>query len=410
MMVDAESKRKPRAAIFGEIAEHRTRGHMGVFVHDIRREALLSRLLFFDRVVINSVRLQEVPFMVKLFGLEGCRELISQDILQMSVEASTIMLDRHHGSKRELPLLQFQQSYMDVPDHSKYISDCAGCLRQISGLSNSSRESLTELIHQKIARPPASFNEDLLAQIRIDLRSNLFLLKRLIASESLKLGLDESAISLRIEETSVGVQRYETNIHDLLGTTLEQEHKILDTALRAVVNLDTRIAEIASYSAISLFETNEAPLLFGKVHGLISPHNPSFDERSFLKVVEYTEIPKFLVKGRIDTQKLLSIRQSSECIAFRNWLSDAASMDEKDLKQVITGFRAGLSGFVNSTTGKGIRFAANTALGFIPGFGTIAAIVEGIADSFLLDKLLPSSGALSFLAKSVPSIFKTPDS
>jgi hypothetical protein len=47
----------------------------------------------------------------------------------------------------------------------------------------------------------------------------------------------------------------------------------------------------------------------------------------------------------------------------------------------------------------------NAALGLIPGYGTAASIGEGALDMFLLEKMLPSSGVLTFLNHSMPSIF-----
>ncbi len=315
------------------------------------------------------------------------------------------MLDRHTGGRRELPLLQFRQGYIDVPDHKRFLSDNTSCFCQITGISNSEREGLAQLVMDGICRPESTYNNDLTKQIRIDISSNETLLKRLLASDKMKLQLEEKSIAIKVEMISEDIERFETNLGTILGVSKEEEHKILDDLIRAVVNLDTRMADMATYSALSLFETSESPYLFGKIHGIMSRFNPSFDESAFLRVLEFTDIPEFLVAGRIDVKKLLSIRDSDECRAFRSWLPNTESMDDRTLQNLVSGLRSKLGAFIASPKGKTIRLAANSALGLLPGYGTFISIAEGAADSFLLDKLLPSPGALSFLINSMPSIF-----
>jgi hypothetical protein len=397
---------RPRAAIYGDIANTYLQPGKGTFVRDIDSATLLSRLLFFDEVIIRSVRLLEVPFLVKLFGMEGLKNLMALGILKLSAEASTIMLDRHTNGKRELPLLQFRQGTVDVSDHRKFLSDSMSCLLQIPGLSNSNREALAETIKGQVVRPNENYKNDLLTQIQIDLRSNGTLLKRLLASKKMDLSLDESTIIIKAHEESADVQRFETNLHKLLGVSTEEEHNILTAMVKAVVNLNTRMADMAAYSAITSFETSEAPFLFGKIHGIVSPNNPSFDEKAFLRVLEFTDIPDLLVTGRIDTNKLLEIRQSVECKEFRSWLSSTDEMNDVELKRLLKGLRSRLALFINSKKGKTLRLMANATLGLLPVYGSVVSLTEGAVDTFLMDKLLPSPGALSFLNNSIPSVFE----
>jgi hypothetical protein len=396
----------PRRSIFGQIAKSIFVPNKGAFVTHIDRPSLLSRLLFFDEVIIRSIRMQEIPFLVKLFGVDGLDHLMSQGILKISCEAFTIVLDRHRNGIRDLPLLQFEQGTADVPDHQKYVEECTSCLQQITGLSNSDRVSLAEKLYERAVHPGPKYNTDLLDQIRKDLKSNSWLMKSLIVADDLSLKIEKDAIELSVENISEGIQRFETNLHALSGMSTHQEHAVLDSVIRAAANLNHRLADMHEYSAITFFQESEAPLLFGKIHGIIAPYNPSFEENSFLRVLELTDIANLLATGRIDVEKLLKIKSSNECREFRSWLSSADEINDEELKRLLTGLRARAASFINSTKGKTIRFAANAGLGLIPGYGTAISLTEGALDTFLLDKMLPSSGILSFLNNSIPSVFK----
>jgi hypothetical protein len=63
-----------------------------------------------------------------------------------------------------------------------------------------------------------------------------------------------------------------------------------------------------------------------------------------------------------------------------------------------------LRGAVHSPAGKGVRFAATTGVGLIPG-AQLAALGVGALDSFVLEKLIPEPGPTAFLSRLYPTIF-----
>jgi hypothetical protein len=191
----------------------------------------------------------------------------------------------------------------------------------------------------------------------------------------------------------------------MLGINLEQEHDMLAELVKGTSNLNQRIADMAEFSAISHFEDSEAPLLFGKIHSLVAQLNPEFDEHAFLRVIGVTEIPKLIENRRINVDELMKIRETDECREFRSWLSTTDSLDNAELKRILTGFRAKAASFIATKSGKSLRLGVNTTLGLIPGYGTLLALGEGVVDTFLLETMLPSSGVLTFLNHAMPSIF-----
>ena len=394
----------PRRAIHGHIAKSTFIRNKGQIVTGIDTARLLSRLLFFDEVLVASIRVQELPFLIKLFGLDGLEELLNNEILKLTSDTVSLVTDFHRNGKRDLPLFQFSQATVDIVDRQKLIEDGLHCLLQVPGLSNGRRAELSELVLKKVLTPRPNFGTDLLAQVRVDLRSNTQFVRSILVKKHPELAGKFDGLNLSLEEMSPGVQRISTNLSDLLDISPEQEHAMLTTAVNAVTSLNQLIANMQQYNAISVFEDGDASLLFGKVAGVVAQYDPRIEETSFLRVLELTDIPQLIASGKVEVKKLLDARESSECREFRAWLTSVDQLDDKELKRLLTGVRARAATFIVSPVGKVTRLAVNAALGLIPGYGTVTAVAEGVLDNFLLEKLLPSSGALSFLSHSIPSI------
>jgi hypothetical protein len=394
----------PRRAIHGQIAKSTFIKNQGTIVTAIDLAQLLSRLLFFDEVIVSSIRMRELPFLIKAFGVDGVDELLNLGVLKLSSDSVSIVTDIQQNRQRDLPLLQFSQGIVDIADRDKLITDGLHCLLQIPCLSNQRRSEMSDLVIAKVLKPSQDYGTELLAQVRTDLRGNVKLVKSILVKENPKLAGKVDGLEVHLEEVLPGIQRFRTNLKVLLHAEPEQEHAMLEKAVIAVSKLNQRIANMKEYNAISLFEEGDAPLLFGKIAGVVAQYDPRIEENSFLRVLEITEIPEMLVSGTIKVKKLLEIRESVECREFRVWLSSTDQMNDAELKRLLKGVRARAASLIASPAGKVTRLAVNTALGLTAGYGTLMALAEGALDSFLLEKLLPSAGALSFLSQSIPSI------
>jgi hypothetical protein len=393
-----------RRRIFGTVAQTIFLKNKGLHVTGIDLAQLLSRLLFFDEVIVSSMRMQELPFLIRAFGPDGLEELLNRGILRFSADSVSVITDLHRNGKRELPLFQFSQALVDVADRGKLISEGLQCLLQVPGLSNQRRMALSDLLLEKVLRPGPNYGADLLTQVRTDLRGNVQLVKAILVKEHPELTGSFDGLQVSLEEIQPGVQRFGTNLQKLLGVTAEREQKMLATTVLTVSKINQSLANMHEYNAISLFEDGDAPLLFGKIAGVIAPYNPKIEETAFLRVLEIIGIPEFLAVGRIDVTTLLKVRESNECREFRAWLLSTDQYDDAELTKLLTGLRARAASFIASPTGKVVRLAVNAGLGLIPGYGTFTSLAEGAVDNFLLDKLLPSSGVLSFLSQSIPSV------
>jgi hypothetical protein len=162
------------------------------------------------------------------------------------------------------------------------------------------------------------------------------------------------------------------------------------------------------FSALAGFREDEAPILFGKVAGLMAPQNPETAEGQFKHVLEIADVPDFEPNQKVDVDRLLGVRGSDECRAFRDWLSTAGSLGDAEIRDLTRGVKNKLSSLAHSTSGKALRFMATTGLGFVPIAGLALGPAASFVDSFLVDRGLKESAVLAFLSDSYPSLFRSP--
>jgi hypothetical protein len=210
---------------------------------------------------------------------------------------------------------------------------------------------------------------------------------------------------VEVAEENARVFHVKTNIPQLYGLSEEQTDLILHTTVFGVANLNGRIADMQAYSAISCFNEEEAPLLFGKFAGIISPQNPQVVEKQFTRVLNIANLPDIQECTKIDVDKLLAARESSECTEFRSWIATLDKVSDQEVDQMVEGVRTRIGAALHAGTGKTLRLAATTLLGLIPGYGLLIGAAAGTLDTFLVDKLFPTSGAAAFLSKTYPSLF-----
>ncbi len=392
-------------SVFGEIAQHE-----GARVDSVDIGALVRRMILFDRVIVKSVRLKELPTLVKAFGKSGPHDLLASGLLKFSCEFTSIITDIHRNGVRALPFEHFSFGIVDAAKRDEDLQKEMGALRQVSGLKNQDRDALEEAVWNSIVRPAPSFGQDLLQQFDSDIRLNNPALKHsLLAPVSNALNrpdLKLDNLHVSVEETEHRTFKINTNLGNDFNLPPERSHYLLQSAVVAVSNLTIRLAEMEAYSAVTGFRESEAPLLFGRLASLISPQNPAIIENQFERVIKVAQIPDFLPNQKVDVKKLLQVRESPECRDFRAWLLSANKMTDSEIKNSAENMRSMLGSIMGSSFGKTVRFGTTTLLGLIPVYGLALGPMAGVIDSFLVEKLLPNSGVVAFLSDQYPSLYK----
>jgi hypothetical protein len=393
-----------RQSIFGEIAIH-----SGAQVFDVDISALLRRLLLFDTVVVRSIRLREIPTLIRSFGKSGFLQLFSSGVLKISCEFTTTILDTAKNGVRTLPLSQFSFGIAQLADRDAVLRRELRVLQGVPGLGNVERIAMEETIHAGLVRPPTDYGAQLQAQIESDLRLNTpALLAATVEQIRIKFGETVPSFQLRVEEVSERTFHLVNDLPQVFGISDKDAHHILQGPVSVVANLNQRLADMAAYSAIVGFTDSEASLLFGKLSGVFAPQNPRPIEEQFARVMTIADLPDFTRGRRIDVDALLTARESVECREFRAWLSSADTLSDRQIEEMVGGLRNRVGSIVHSDKGKALRFAATTGLGLIPGAGLILGPASGAIDLFLIDKVFPNPGVLAFLTHTYPSLFKSP--
>jgi hypothetical protein len=387
-----------RQSVMGEVAVR-----TGLDVSGADVEGLLWRLLLFDSVIIKSVRLRELPFLVRVFGKDGFCQLLDSGVLKMTCEFATIASAREMNGVRIHPLYTFTFGMVDIGDREGVLRSELRRLQGVSGLKNPDREAVEDAVLTKLVRPPAEFGDKLLSQFESDLRSGTPALE-LSIRERLKVEFGDSmpAFQLNVEETVARTFHIANNISKTFGISEERTDDILNGAVNAVGHLNHRIADMAAYSAITGFAEHEAPLLFGKLTGILKPLNPGVAERQFARVASIANCPVLVPGKRIDIDRLLAARDSAELREFRDWVSRLEGLTDDQVRDMIGGVRQKIGFLIRSGAARTLRLAATTAVGFAM---PITGVTVGIFDTFLLEKLFPSSGVFAFLTKTYPSLF-----
>jgi hypothetical protein len=103
-----------------------------------------------------------------------------------------------------------------------------------------------------------------------------------------------------------------------------------------------------------------------------------------------------------DEERLLAAREHEELVEFRQWLRILDAATDEEIRERVDSVRERISEAVYGTTGKAVRFAATAAADVVP-FG---GLVLGALDEFVLEKVIPEPGPVSFLGSTYRSLFE----
>ncbi|MGO8719556.1 MAG: hypothetical protein ACLQMO_10095 [Acidobacteriaceae bacterium] len=396
-----------RQSVLGEIAirsgQHLTSVDLG---------ALIRQLVLFDRVIVKSFRLRELRLLVRTFGKKGIQELLSSGALKFCCEFTGLVADFKLNGVRTLPADHFTFGIADAAHRDDDLRKELRALQSVPDLKNNERDAIEEALWNSLIRPPNTFGTDILGQLDSDLRTNSPSLQAAILNQMHEQNIgsgdagDHPLVS--VEETQERVFHIKTNILQDFGLSPEETHLLLQRSVTAVANLNQRLAEMEAYASLTGFLESEAPLLFGKIAGIIAPQNPKIAEDQFQRVIGIADIPDFKPGQRVDVEKLMEIRESAECRDFRGWLSTAKNISDAAIHDMAAGMKNKVATLAGGTGGRVLRFAATTLVGLIPGAGLVLGPAASAIDSFLVERVLPRSGILAFLTDMYPSLFVSP--
>ena len=152
---------------------------------------------------------------------------------------------------------------------------------------------------------------------------------------------------------------------------------------------------------------DDMPLLKGKLEVVGHLLHSTNSERRFERVITVLDLPEpVLGETRVNAERLLKLRESDECRCFRDWLAGTESLSDAELSKRLQGISARIREAVNSKWGKRLRFVVSNGLSMVPPpVGVAVGLAASAVDAFILERLAPKDGVVSFLSESYPSLF-----
>jgi len=375
---------------------------------DVDMDGLLSRLLLFDKYILMSIRLKEFPILARYLGYEGLRDLLQARLIEVRCEcfqAGQVGQSALFGD-RVLPPLTYKFNYIDSTDRRQYVHDCLQNLHGGSELTKKQAIKLKGLVAMSINPLPQEAKQQMFPAFLEEVGSSSMFRRsvQMVLQDQFK--GNEISFSLVVHREGDDTFRIESDLAERTKITEPEAHHIIEKALMGVHGFSQTLVEMKHYRALSGFRDEELPLLRHKFDALVETLTSHEKERNFQRVIDIAGLPKFSeLGGKINIEKLLQIRNSSEAREFRDWLGGIGDSRDEDIRARVAGLRARAGLKVGGEAGKAMRFLVNTGIGIIPG-ASLAGIALATMDQFALDKLLPRSGIAAFVNELYPSIFE----
>jgi hypothetical protein len=372
-------------------------------VRSVDLPAFIARILLFDTYILQSVWLEDLILLQHSCGPAGLAQLFESGALRFECHGFAIgqigqarSTFNSEQPKQSLPLFNYQFSVIRVQGQEEKIE------RTLSTLDSGLR---TELIKGRVL-VPADYSKSLFDGFYRDLSSEL--LNSVVRIELRRRGIIPVSHHLRVEPKEDDEFAVDSDLPRRYRLPDVEAHRVIESAMMALGGLAARIASMQAYSALTGFSENDRAVLDAKLRaiaGLIIPTS----EQAFSRVIALKGLPvPEYGSSVVDVKKLLKIRESDECRAFKDWLSGSEAFSDMELRERVSGFGQRIREAVNSKAGKAVRFVVSNGLGLIFGpVGLAAGVATSAADSFLLERLLPKDSVISFLSESYPSLFKS---
>jgi hypothetical protein len=375
--------------------------------------ALVRRLLLFEQVVLDSYAMRELPALIDALEPDGFLALLQSGALTIRADAWVFGETGAGGGlvpghPDPLPALSYSFSPLVPHDREHHIHLCLGEIRAMPLGKRTSQKVRNTIVDALVSFPDDAGRKSLDALPR-DLTGNLNLVRAAVAASLTKaLGrpVGEDEFDIRIEQPDEYVFAAVTDIERRFGLSDERADKVIEQALLGICGLNQRIEEMEAYQAVSGFKEGELPIAEAKFQFLAAQLDPSAQEERFGRVVSIAGLPDPEDEHAVNVDKLLEVRESEELREFRQWLRTLDAASDEEIAEMVGSITAKVSEAVYSPAGKAVRFLATTAAGLIPGAGVVAGPALGALDQFLLDKLIPEPGPVSFLGSTYPSIYK----
>lgn len=379
-------------------------------VVSVNLSALVLRLFLFDTCIIQSIWLEDLILLQHSFGTAGLAQLFESGALGFlcpvftfgqTGQARPIFTPEHSRQPLPpLPFFQYQFSEVRVQGAEEKLD------RTMAGLDSALR---AELVKGRVAVPP-EYSKTVFDGFYRDLRSEL--LDSAVRIELRRMGIIPVPHHLHAEQKEDDQFAVDTDLPRRYQLPPAEAHRVIESAMMAVGRTDDRIASTQAYRALTGLSESDKALLDAKLGAVAGLAEPRVREEQFSRVISLKGLPvPEYGSSVVDVKQLLKVRESDECRTFKDWLAASAGFSDKELRERVSGLSYRIRQAVHSRTGKAVRLLVSTGIGAVAGLaspiaGLATGIAQTVADSFILEKLLPKDSVISFLTDGYAPVFK----
>ena len=389
---------------------------------DVDVGAVIRRLILFDQVKIESIRLKEFPLLIAIFGAEGLIDLLDSGCIDIICDAQTSgqigqntvvqASDRRGGP---LPLESYRLVTVGIlqegPDREKYVHSALQEIHKAS-ISVKLAQKVKLALLSRMRTYPLEFVHAATTDTHTEIiRSNSFIWEAIRFATLSEIDLDIGHVpDFTVEDLgNEGDIRIATNLSTKYGLPVEQVHKLVERGILAATGVNQRIRLMEGFEAVTGFQNHELPLFNEKLSFLARQIDPEEQEVQFERVVTIAGLPDvelLLSTGKtVDVARLLKVRDSPECRELRDWIRNVDTQTDEEIGSQFEDVRSRLASVVESGPGKSVRFLVTTGSAFIPVAGPIISPFLSAGDTFLLERLIGKPGPATFLNVNYRSIF-----
>ena len=380
-------------------------------------DAFIKRVILFDSYIIDSERLREVPYIIRIFGFDGFLTLCDSGFFKFNCYAKTtgslspnFFLENTNENKIRPP---FHYSFAAVSTGDLYNNINLSFQGIEADLGLTSRELLRmrKAVYTSLEDRKGDSDDISLRSTKSDLIMYPELLTKAIAiaagrRSGSQIDYQDLEIEVRFENEH---EFYVTsNIQEVLDIDTLSAHKVVEQACLAVAKRNDRIEQMKNFSALSGFNDIDIPIFGDKLAFLASTVSSIPDEERFQRVLEIAGLPhlNYIEDLHLNAKKLIEIRQTVEAVEFRHWLINIDDLSDAEISDQVRSLSKIIGRIIGGETGKNIRFLITNGIGFIPVVGQAVSTSLSILDQFLMDNIFPRSGISAFIDDMYPSLFE----
>jgi hypothetical protein len=362
---------------------------------------LLRTLLLFDHVTVHSMRLREFPGFISDLGIEPTIEILKSNVLKIFPDSVLFGVpgDKMRRGHPEDSVSIARISGPREISFPQFLADLRSRVNLRTGEYGRSEEAIQSALAPQIRNYGQAAEADTYRDIAADSTG----LKTAVAAELRRVhryAISSEHFNLVMHPVAPAAFMPETNLPQLCRLPAKEIFQFIGIAMTVIAHLNLRIEEMWAHSSITGFDDADLSLFANRLRFLVDRQNTRSPEEEFTRVISLLRFPS-IPAGHFDVDKFLRLRTSPDCADFRTWLSQTPDWSDREIADRVNSLHQTASRFYQGIVGQSVRVLASIGIGL---FNPIAGAISSAADTFLLDKILRPSGAITFTASDYPSL------